>query len=904
MTPRRVRSAVGAALIAGVALLLLPDPAQWRAAPMRVTHELLDPALRVPFAATLLRAPGARLRPGERVLGVRRAGDPGLVAPRDRSALLAVVGAVSSLELETQAPGGARRVAVEVVDRSASGSLLEQWPLLLSVTVLLAFSLACILGGRHPVATPLFAVTLCLAAGLGSAIDLVLPHDIGPLGLRDARARLGTLAWCLLPAALLHLAARFPVVVPSFRRPALAAVPYALWTLPALVAQLRFGEAATVDAVERIALAASFVAGAVLVAVCAFPGRRLSPVERARARAALAAFVAAGAGPLAAFVHGGQPAPAHASLLALGGLALPLALGSAVVRYRLLDPPEWVRLSLVSGATTVIALLGAAVATSAAWEQLAGGTRPGSAPVAAISLATALVYQGFRSATRQLLRPDALRAAASQRLLAHAGRDLAGATSPSEALDRFADLVCDTLRPGALEVILLGGSEPGSALARRGLELWRATRDGAGGPMIRSSRAEDPGRARPEVVLGLEPRSGPAALVVIAARADGLPYSAEELRGLEAAGRLATLALGDAATSAHLEAAVATRTAALARAVQDRSAVVAAAGQIQAAAGAREVRQAALGFLARCTGRLPLRVDALEERRDRVVLALDLEPARSTRFAVATHDAGRAADLQPQADAVAALAGLALERIHLLAELKHEVAAQARELARVASGERCAAFVREVAHELRKPAEEIRDLAQRHAPDAAAHARSALLRIETITHELSRRLDCLLSRGAARLDLRRIDLVPLADETLARAARLHPDREWRAAHAAPRLPLVGDPVRLASLLENLVDNARKATARGGRIEVRSRFVPSPEGGRAVLEIEDDGSGIPPDLGEEIFEPGVGGFRHGFGLGLALCRDVAAAHGGSIAVASAPGRTVFRVDLPPAGPEPP
>ena len=357
MSARRLRSAVGVALLASAAILLLPDPAQIGAHPVRATHELLDPALRVPFAATLLRAPGARLRPAERVLGVRRAGDAGLVAPRDRNALLRAIGPASSLELEVQGPGGARRVDVEVVERSTLRALLEQWPLLLTSVVLLGFALTCVLGGRHPVATPLFAVTLCLAAALGSAIDLVLPQDAGLLGLPDARARLGTLAWCALPAALLHLAARFPVVVPSFRRPALAAIPYALWAMPALVAQLRFGEAATVDAVERVALAASFVAGSVLVAACAFPGRRLSPVERVRARAALAAFVAAGAGPLVAFVRGVQPAPAQAALLALGGLALPLALGWAVVRYRLLDPPDWMRRALASGATTLVALL-------------------------------------------------------------------------------------------------------------------------------------------------------------------------------------------------------------------------------------------------------------------------------------------------------------------------------------------------------------------------------------------------------------------------------------------------------------------------------------------------------------------------------------------------------------------
>ena len=516
MSARRLRSVVGAALIAIAAVLLLPDPAQLRAVPVRATHELLDPALRVPFAATLLGAPAAQLRPGERVLGVRRDGDAGLVAPRDRSALLGAIAAARSIELEVQGPGGERRVRVAVVERPALRALLDQWPLVLSAVVLLGFSLVCILGGRHPVATPLFAVTLCLAAALGSAIDLVLPDDTGLLRVSGGRARLGTLAWCALPAALLHLAARFPVVVPSFRRPALAAVPYALWAVPALVAQLRFGEAATVDAVERVALAASFLAGLVLVAACAFPGRRLSPVELVRARAALAAFIAAGVGPLVAFVRGIQPAPAHAALLALGALALPLALGWAVVRYRLLDPPDWMRRGLVSGATTLVALLCATIVTSAAWEHVAGGARFGSVPVAALALATALAYQGFRSSTSQLLRPSALRAAGPQRLIARAGRELAGATSPHDVLERFTDLVCDALRPGAVDAIFLAGHEPESALARRGLLLWQGDPAGGARPLLRPPRVEDPGRERPEAVLALEPRSGPSALVVIA----------------------------------------------------------------------------------------------------------------------------------------------------------------------------------------------------------------------------------------------------------------------------------------------------------------------------------------------------------------------------------------------------
>ena len=80
-----------------------------------------------------------------------------------------------------------------------------------------------------------------------------------------------------------------------------------------------------------------------------------------------------------------------------------------------------------------------------------------------------------------------------------------------------------------------------------------------------------------------------------------------------------------------------------------------------------------------------------------------------------------------------------------------------------------------------------------------------------------------------------------------------------------------------------------------------RVEPGARRGWAAIEVEDDGPGLPPELGAEIFEPGVGRFRNGFGLGLALCRDAVSAHGGTIEVESAPGRTVFRVVLPQLGP---
>jgi signal transduction histidine kinase len=903
---RSPRAWFGCALVAVVFLVLLPDPRPLASASTVGFAELLDPSLRVPFAAVLLGAQDAVLRPGERVLSLQLPGDTGVVAPRDRSELLRTVAKLRVGEVVlacVRGPHGSRSVELRVATTRAAHALAEQWPALLAASALLLFALACVLGGQHPVATPLFAVALCLGTALGAAVGLAMPGDAGLVGLSNLRARLGVLAWCALPAALLHLAARFPVVVPRFRRRALATLPYALWAVPALVAQLRFGEPAAVDGVERLALAASFLAGAILVAACAFPGRRLSPVERARARAAMAAFVLAGAGPLVVFVSGVQPPPNGSALLALGGLALPLALGWAVVRYRLLDPPAWLRHGVVSAAAAFIALLLAAITTGAAWQ--AAGAARDFAPVhgAALALVTALIYQAFHSVATRLTRGRLVASAAPEALLARAGRELAGARHPDEVLARLALLIGQELRAGVVEAFFVREGAPHSTLAERGLELWRSAEPEPTHGIVRPSRSEDPDMLRPELVVALAPRASQPALMVIAPRSDGLPYAPEELRAIEDVALLATLALGDATASAQLESCVAARTEALSRALDDRSAVLEAAARVQAAARGAQVRAAATAFLARCTGRRPLERATVLSDLHTVRLALDVEPARSIWLAVGDLAPERAADLQPQADAVSALANVALERIHLLSGLKQEVAQQARELARIASGQRCAEFVRGVAHELRKPTEEIRHLARSIENTVDPASRPALRRIEAITHELGRRLDCLLSRGGRRLDLRRVDLVRLVDDATARVARLRSERQFTVEHALPRLPLVGDPVRIASLVENLLDNAVKATAQGGAVQVRTALAShdAAPGPRVAIEVEDDGIGIPPDLFADIFEPGVGRFRSGFGLGLALCRDVVSAHGGSLTAESAPGRTVFRMLLPQLGP---
>jgi signal transduction histidine kinase len=112
--------------------------------------------------------------------------------------------------------------------------------------------------------------------------------------------------------------------------------------------------------------------------------------------------------------------------------------------------------------------------------------------------------------------------------------------------------------------------------------------------------------------------------------------------------------------------------------------------------------------------------------------------------------------------------------------------------------------------------------------------------------------------------------------------------------------VTGDRERLSQLVGNLVSNALKFTPAGGHVTVRT-FV---DGSHAVIEVEDDGIGIPEAEQDRLFQRF---FRSttateqaipGTGLGLVISRAIAEAHGGTIDVRSEEGAgACFRVELP-------
>lgn len=156
---------------------------------------------------------------------------------------------------------------------------------------------------------------------------------------------------------------------------------------------------------------------------------------------------------------------------------------------------------------------------------------------------------------------------------------------------------------------------------------------------------------------------------------------------------------------------------------------------------------------------------------------------------------------------------------------------------------------------------------------------------------------------AGRLALERTD-VPLADviADCVEAARPAAERGRIAlvVDGEPVPPLAGDRDRLGQLVDNLVSNALKFTPEGGTVTLRLRD----EGAAAVVEVADDGVGVPGAEQERLFErffrssTAVTQAVPGAGLGLAIVKTIAEAHHGTVALTSTEGTgTTVTVRLP-------
>ena len=116
------------------------------------------------------------------------------------------------------------------------------------------------------------------------------------------------------------------------------------------------------------------------------------------------------------------------------------------------------------------------------------------------------------------------------------------------------------------------------------------------------------------------------------------------------------------------------------------------------------------------------------------------------------------------------------------------------------------------------------------------------------------------------------------------------DRSWT---------LLGDSGQLSHMCLNVLTNAIEAAGPGGSVEVRMTRETQADSrqSQAVMEVLDSGPGVAPDIAGRLFEPFVTGKQDGVGLGLAVCHQVAQAHGGRISWSRVGDRTCFRIEIP-------
>jgi signal transduction histidine kinase len=217
------------------------------------------------------------------------------------------------------------------------------------------------------------------------------------------------------------------------------------------------------------------------------------------------------------------------------------------------------------------------------------------------------------------------------------------------------------------------------------------------------------------------------------------------------------------------------------------------------------------------------------------------------------------------------------------------------------------AMVTDVAHELRTPLTNLRGYLEA-VRDGVAEPRREVIdslyeEAMLLSHLVDDLQDLTLSE-AGQLTLHREPISPEAVLTVAAQAvqpRADEKRISLQVEATSDLPMVeADPQRLGQILRNLLANSLTHTPDGGAI----RMAASRTGDEVAIEVQDTGSGIEPQHLPNVFErfyradPSRTRATGGTGIGLAVVKHLVEAHGGAVAVTSAPGQgSLFRFTLP-------
>jgi two-component system, NtrC family, nitrogen regulation sensor histidine kinase NtrY len=248
----------------------------------------------------------------------------------------------------------------------------------------------------------------------------------------------------------------------------------------------------------------------------------------------------------------------------------------------------------------------------------------------------------------------------------------------------------------------------------------------------------------------------------------------------------------------------------------------------------------------------------------------------------------------PGRDAIGAVAAM-------VEEASRVVARDRRRLAALQSLESWQEAARRVLHELRTPLTSARlgldragrMLTEKHADEVPAVLEEVRVDVDRLG-ELTRQFAGFARLGPPRLE--RVDMSLLVAEFATGFAQAWPNLHIEAESKASVLARA-DKGLLRQVLTNLCENASHALGtRDGTVTLVARVA----GATAIVEVTDNGPGVPEALRERVFEPYVtsADVGEGLGLGLAISRKILLDHGGELELASAgPDGTVFRLTLP-------
>jgi signal transduction histidine kinase len=198
-------------------------------------------------------------------------------------------------------------------------------------------------------------------------------------------------------------------------------------------------------------------------------------------------------------------------------------------------------------------------------------------------------------------------------------------------------------------------------------------------------------------------------------------------------------------------------------------------------------------------------------------------------------------------------------------------------------------FVANASHELRTPLTAERTLLQVALADPAATAetlRSTCQDVLALGQQQERLIEALLTLASSEQGIEQrepFDLAEIAGKVMLARRQEAQRRGIQVDTTLAPAPAAGDPNLVESLVANLVDNALRHNAAGGRIEIATTTT----AGGARITVKNTGPVIPPGEVERLFQPfqqlGSQRIRHtnGHGLGLAIVRAIASAHGATL-----------------------